>query len=110
VHGNRLRADLVMSSPLRDNQLAQTERTQRQKRRRFASFEAFEMPDDFAFAMLGFTTMMALASILAAIFATMLSLPDFWRYVSSGYVLLALACLLPGLLSFSNGNKKPEGN
>jgi hypothetical protein len=53
---------------------------ERQKRRRLTFGGTFEMPDDYAFAMLFFTTLMGLVAFVAAMFTTMLPLPDFWRY------------------------------
>jgi hypothetical protein len=44
------------------------------------SESTLETPDDYAFATLCFTTVMGLLAIVAAMFTTMLPLPDTWRY------------------------------
>jgi hypothetical protein len=55
----------------------------------------FETVDDYAFATLCFTTVMGLVAFIAAMFTTMLPLPDTWRYfwLASCVVTFALSVI-----------------
>jgi hypothetical protein len=66
----------------------------------FDSESAFETADDYAFATLFFTTVMGLAAIVAAMFTTMLPLPDFWRYFWLAICIVSFALTLTGIVLF----------
>jgi len=66
----------------------------------------FETVDDYAFATLCFTTVMAIVAFIAAMFTTMLPLPDpggisGWRSVWLPFALSAI-----GVVCFSKGTER----
>lgn len=65
-----------------------------------ASEPTFETADDYAFARLCFTTVMGLVAIVAAMFTTMLPLPDAWRYFWLAICVIIFALSLIGIVLF----------
>jgi len=60
----------------------------------------FETPDDYAFATLCFTTVMGLLAIVAAMFTTMLPLPDTWRYFWLAVCVVSFVLTVIGIVLF----------
>jgi hypothetical protein len=88
-----------MRTPSQDDNAVQIGAAeQRQKRRRFAFGGTFEMPDDYALVMLLFTTLTGLAAIVAAMFTTMLPLPDFWRYFWLAVCIVSFGLCVVGIV------------
>jgi hypothetical protein len=66
----------------------------------------FETVDDYAFATLCFTTVMGLVAFIAAMFTTMLPLPDTWRYFCWRSVWLPLPYPQSVSFCFSKGTER----
>jgi hypothetical protein len=65
----------------------------------------FETVDDYAFATLCFTTVMGLVAFIAAMFTTMLSLPDTWRYFCLAICVVTFALSAIGVVLLFQRNR-----
>ncbi len=74
------------------------------QKRPFSSAPIFETADDYAFAMLGFSTGMSLIAIVAAIFTTIVFLPP-WRYFWLAICIVTFALAVVGIVLLFQRNQ-----
>jgi hypothetical protein len=92
-----------MRTPLRDDYVGQTEVPEKTKARPPA---AFERSDDYAFSKLVFATLAGLAAVVAAIFTTMLPLPEFWRHVWLAVCIFCFVLFVAALVLLFRGRSE----
>ena len=66
----------------------------------------FETVDDYAFATSCFTAVMGLVAFIAAMFTTMLPLPDTWRYFWLAICVVTFALSAIGVVCFSKETER----
>jgi hypothetical protein len=91
-----------MRTPLQDDHLDQNEGLEETRTRPPA---AFERSDDYAFSKLLFVTLTGLAATIAAIFTTMLPLPEFWRNIWLAICIFCFVLCLAGLVLLFRGRR-----
>jgi hypothetical protein len=89
-----------MRTPSQDNRAVPSGVARNTQNGPLGSEPTFETADDYAFATLCFTTVMGLVAIVAAMFTTMLPLPDAWRYFWLATCVVTFALTLIGIVLF----------